>query len=62
MERGYDYELYVDGEPTNILLIGSSKTEAYGMLESQWKESHPNEPPPKKYRCKLVTLCGPYPI
>ena len=57
--RGLDemnYELYVDHEKTDIILIGQNKTGAYKMLSEQWRLYYPDVPEPKRYRCKLVYL------
>ncbi len=57
----YAYELYVDGKATGIEVLGSNKTEAYQMVEEQWKLTHKDVPLPKRYRCKLEIVDGPYP-
>lgn len=57
----YAYELYVDGKPMGIEVLGSNKTEAWEMVEGQWKIVRKNEPLPKRYRCKLEIIEGPYP-
>lgn len=58
----YEYQLHVDGEPTKVHLLGNSKTKAYKMLEDQWKIVYPGQSLPKRFRCKLETIAGPYPV
>ena len=50
------YELHVDGQPTGVQMLGSSKTEAYEMVADQWKLTYPDQPLPKRYRCKLEPI------
>lgn len=48
------YRLYVDGEETEVVLVGSSKSDAYkNSFERQWEIVYPDKPVPKKRRCKL---------
>jgi len=50
------YRLYVDGRPTKVEVVGSSKTDAYKMLADQWALYYPQQDLPARRRCKLVYI------
>lgn len=47
------YRLYVDGKRTDMALCGTSKHDAYKLLEREWGIAYPGEPVPPKRRCRL---------
>lgn len=50
------YALWVDGEKTEVELMGTNKSEAYKMLGDQWRLTYPDQPCPPKRRCRLEKI------
>ena len=54
-----DYQVWLDGKPTDMMVIGANKKEAWAdFAKREWRLVFPGQPMPPRRRFKLVAVAS----